>query len=129
MPSILGFCLASRCGHCHDPLLRRVKKLLKFANRLSQLIRSAKKVGDLNDIAMPGYGRYFQYVGYLELRRPEFDILLQQFIQHIPRAIRESVKKRLAADARGLRPLAAASDRRTIGDMAQQVERICVRLF
>src|SRR6266481_1535960 len=107
----------------------RVQKLLKFPDRVPQLIRSTKEISDFNDIPMPGYRRYFQYVRYLELRRPEFDIFLQQFIQHIPRTVRVLVKKCLAAIARGLRSLSSASDRRTISDVAQQVEWICIGLF
>jgi hypothetical protein len=84
---------------CHVGPLKLRRAIVEVRRPQREAARSAKKIGNFNHIPMPRQRWNFENVRYLELRRPELDILLQQFIQHLPRSVGETVKKSIAVNS------------------------------
>jgi len=57
----------------------------------------------------------------LKLRGSEFNVLLQQLVEDVPRAIREFTEEGFALRAYRIRALPSSADRGAIGDVAEEV--------
>ena len=85
--------------------LTRRRAIAEVLRLPTELIRPAELARRSRSRCRGGYRRNLQDVRDLELRRPELDVFLQQFVQHLPRPVGELVKEGLAVIACGLRPL------------------------
>ena len=86
-------------------------------------------LSNLHDVAVFGDRRHFQHVGDDELRRAVLGVLFQQFLQDVPGLGAVLVEEVLAFGAEPLGPFPPGPQRGVEGQVAEQVERVGVRLL
>jgi len=62
-------------------LLRGIQKCLQLGDGITQLLGTAEVVGNLDDVAVLGDGRYLEHIRDNELSRAMGGVLLQKLIQ------------------------------------------------
>jgi hypothetical protein len=101
---------------------------LQLRHRLPKSVHTAELADNLHDVPVPRDGRHFQNLGNRELRDAVLGILLQQFFQDTSRLGTELVEEVPLLRAEPVGTLPSRPKGRVEGDVAQQVEGVCLGL-
>lgn len=109
-------------------MLSGIQQRLELVHGVAELVCAAKLANDFRHVAVLRDRGDFQHVGQRELEFAVGGVFLQQVAQDFARLGGEVVEEAGLLPLHSVGALAAGEQRRVEGEMAQQVERVGVRL-